>query len=155
MKEISGDSKIVMGYIYSALFWGVIGLVLGLLISAQMWSVSFNFGEYFSFGRLRTVHTNVLAYGLGITAEMGAFYYIIGRLTKRSLIFPKLAVFQLVFFNIVVLVGTLSLFAGYNQSLEYAEFEWFVDLGVVVAWVLFAINVLGTILKLTHCCFSW
>ena len=48
MKEISGDSKIVMGYIYSALFWGVIGLVLGLLISAQMWSVSFNFGEYFS-----------------------------------------------------------------------------------------------------------
>ena len=146
MKEISGDSKIVMGYIYSALFWGVIGLVLGLLISAQMWSVSFNFGEYFSFGRLRTVHTNVLAYGLGITAEMGAFYYIIGRLTKRSLIFPKLAVFQLVFFNIVVLVGTLSLFAGYNQSLEYAEFEWFVDLGVVVAWVLFAINVLGTIL---------
>ena len=40
----------------------------------------------------------------------------------------------------------LSLFAGYNQSLEYAEFEWFVDLGVVVAWVLFAINVLGTIL---------
>ncbi len=146
MKEISGDSKIVMGYIYSALFWGVIGLVLGLLISAQMWSVSFNFGEYFSFGRLRTVHTNVLAYGLGITAEMGAFYYIIGRLTKRSLILPKLAVFQLVFFNIVVLVGTLSLFAGYNQSLEYAEFEWFVDLGVVVAWVLFAINVLGTIL---------
>ena len=77
---------------------------------------------------------------------MGAFYYIIGRLTKRSLIFPKLAVFQLVFFNIVVLVGTLSLFAGYNQTLEYAEFEWFVDLGVVVAWVLFAINVLGTIL---------
>ena len=61
MKEISGDTKIVMGYIYSALFWGVIGLVLGLLISAQMWSVSFNFGEYFSFGRLRTVQTNVLA----------------------------------------------------------------------------------------------
>ena len=146
MKEVSGDSKIVMGYIYSALFWGVIGLVLGLLISVQMWSVSFNFGEYFSFGRLRTVHTNVLAYGLGITAEMGAFYFIIGRLTKRSLIFPKLAVFQLIFFNIVVLVGMLSLFAGYNQSLEYAEFEWFVDLGVVVAWVLFAINVLGTIL---------
>ena len=49
MKEVSGDSKIVMGYIYSALFWGVIGLVLGLLISVQMWSVSFNFGEYFSF----------------------------------------------------------------------------------------------------------
>ena len=41
MKEVSGDSKIVMGYIYSALFWGVIGLVLGLLISVQMWSVSF------------------------------------------------------------------------------------------------------------------
>ena len=146
MKEISDDSKIVMGYIYSALFWGVIGLVLGLLISAQMWSVSFNFGEYFSFGRLRTVHTNMLAYGLGITAEMGAFYYIIGRLTKRNLIFPGLAKFQLVFYNIVVLVGMISLFMGYTQSLEYAEGEWYFDLGVVVAWVLFAINVVGTIL---------
>ena len=146
MKEISGDSKIVMGYIYSALFWGVIGLVLGLLISAQMWSVSFNFGEYFSFGRLRTVHTNMLAYGLGITAEMGAFYYIIGRLTKRNLIFPGLAKFQLVFYNFVVLVGMISLFMGYTQSLEYAEGEWYFDLGVVVSWVLFAINVVGTIL---------
>lgn len=146
MKEISGDHKIVMGYIYSALFWGVIGLVLGLLISAQMWSVSFNFGEYFTFGRLRTVHTNVLAYGLGIMGEMGAFYYIITRLTKRSLILPGLAVAQLILFNITVLIGTVTLFLGYTQTNEYAEFEWYVDLLVVVVWVMFAINVLGTIL---------
>lgn len=146
MKEISGDSKIVMGYIYAALFWGVIGLVIGLLISVQMWNVNFNFGEYLTFGRLRPIHTNILAYGLGITAEMATFFYIIGRLTKRSLIFPKLAVFQLFFYNIVVLVGVIMLFMGYTQTNEYAEFETIVDVGVTLSWVMFAVNVIGTIL---------
>ena len=60
MKELSGDSKIVLGYFYSGIVWGVIGLLAGLLLSMQMWEASFNFGEYFSFGRLRIVHTNVL-----------------------------------------------------------------------------------------------
>ncbi len=145
MKEMSIDSKIVMGYIYSSLFWGVIGLLIGLLISIQMWDPAFNFGEFFTFGRLRTVHTNVLAYGLGIGAEMGVFYYIITKLTKRTLLFPKLAMINLVIFNIGILAGTITLFMGYTQSLEYAEFEWPIDIGVVIIWVLFAINVIGTV----------
>lgn len=146
MKEISGDSKIVMGYVYSSLFWGVIGLLMGLLISIQMWDANFNFGEYLSFGRLRTAHVNALAYGLGITAEMALFYYMVVRLTKHELLFPKVAIFNMWLFNIVVLVGVVGLLMGQTQSLEYAEFEWYVDLGVVVCWVLFALNVVGTVM---------
>ncbi len=145
MKELSGDSKIVLGYFYSGIVWGVIGLLAGLLLSMQMWNASFNFGEYFSFGRLRIVHTNVLAYGLGLCTIMALFYFIVIRLTKRPLLFPKVAALNLVLLNLVVLAGMLTLFAGYNQSLEYAEFEWPIDIGVVVVWVLFALNIVGTI----------
>ena len=145
MKELSGDFKIVLGYFYSGLVWGVIGLLIGLLISAQMWDAAFNFGEYFSFGRLRIVHTNVLAYGLGLFTIMGLFYYIVIRLARRPLLFPKLAAVTMWIYNIVVLAGTVTLFMGLNQSLEYAEFEWPIDLGVVVVWVLFAANIIGTI----------
>ncbi|MGC9062420.1 cbb3-type cytochrome c oxidase subunit I [Calditerrivibrio sp.] len=147
MNEYQYDYQTVKGFIVSCLFWGVIGLVIGLLISAQMWNPNFNFGEYFSFGRLRTVHTNVLAYGLGIGAEFGIFYYLVIRLTKRPLLFPKLARFHLWLFNVGIALAAWTLFMGYSQNLEYAEFEWPIDIAVVILWVIFAINVMGTIFK--------
>ncbi|ADR18729.1 cbb3-type cytochrome c oxidase subunit I [Calditerrivibrio nitroreducens] len=147
MNEYQYDYQTVKGFIVSCLFWGVIGLVIGLLISAQMWNANLNFGEYFSFGRLRTVHTNVLAYGLGIGAEFGIFYYLVIRLTKRPLLFPKLARFHLWLFNIGIALAAWTLFMGYSQNLEYAEFEWPIDIAVVILWVIFAINVMGTIFK--------
>ncbi|MCX8083370.1 MAG: cbb3-type cytochrome c oxidase subunit I [Calditerrivibrio sp.] len=147
MNEYQYDYQTVKGFIISSLFWGVVGLVIGLLISVQMWNADFNFGEYFTFGRLRTIHTNVLAYGLGIGAEFGIFYYLVIRLTKRPLIFPKLARFHLWLFNIGIALATWTLFMGYSQNLEYAEFEWPIDIAVVILWVIFAINVMGTIFK--------
>lgn len=143
--EFHYDYKTVQGFVISAIFWGVVGLVIGLLISVQLWDANFNFGEYFTYGRLRTVHTNVLAYGLGIGAEFGIFYYIVMRLTKRTLILPKLARVHLWLFNIGMVIATITLFLGYNQSLEYAEFEWPIDVVIVILWVMFAVNVLGTI----------
>lgn len=143
--EFHYDYKTVQGFILSAIFWGVIGLVIGLLISMQLWESSLNFGEYFSYGRLRTVHTNVLAYGLGIGAEFGLFYYITMRLTKKPLVLPKLARFHLWLFNAGMVLATLSLFVGMNQTLEYAEFEWPIDVAIVILWVMFAINVFGNV----------
>lgn len=75
MNEYRYDYETVKGFILSAIFWGVIGLIAGLWISAQLWEVNLNFDPYFTYGRLRTFHTNVLAYGLGIGAEFGIFYF--------------------------------------------------------------------------------
>jgi cytochrome c oxidase cbb3-type subunit 1 len=147
MNEYQYDYQTVKGFIVSCLFWGVIGLVIGLLISIQLWNPDFNFGEYLSFGRLRTFHTNVLAYGLGIGAEFGIFYYLVIRLTKRPLLFPKLARFHLWLFNVGITLAAWTLLMGYSQNLEYAEFEWPIDIAVVILWVIFAINVMGTIFK--------
>jgi len=147
MNEYQYDYQTVKGFIVSCLFWGVIGLVIGLLISIQLCNPDFNFGEYLSFGRLRTFHTNVLAYGLGIGAEFGIFYYLVIRLTKRPLLFPKLARFHLWLFNVGITLAAWTLLMGYSQNLEYAEFEWPIDIAVVILWVIFAINVMGTIFK--------
>lgn len=147
MKDYRYDYQTVQGFILSAIFWGVIGLLAGLLLSAEMWNVNFNFNEYLAFGRLRTFHTNVLAYGLGIGAEFGVFYYLVIRLTKRPLILPKLARFHLWLFNIGIAVAGTTLLLGWTQSLEYAEFEWPIDIAIVILWVIFGINVMGTIFK--------
>ncbi|MEI6385971.1 MAG: cbb3-type cytochrome c oxidase subunit I [Spirochaetota bacterium] len=147
MDDYRYDNQTVRGYIISAIVWGVVGIVIGLWISIQMWMPSLNFPPFFTFGRMRVVHTSILAYGLGIGAIFGISFYIVMRLTKRPLMFPKLARLQLWVFNVAIFAAMLSLFAGMNQSLEYAEFEWPIDIGVVILWVIFAVNVFGTIIK--------
>ena len=95
MVDYRYDNQTVKGFVMSSIFWGVVGIVIGLWISVQMWMPSWNIAPYFTFGRLRVVHTNGLAYGLGIGAIFGISYYIVMRLTKRPLLFPKLARFHL------------------------------------------------------------
>ena len=82
MDDYRYDNQTVNGFILSAIFWGVIGIVAGLWISVQMWLPSWNVPPYFTFGRLRVFHTNVLAVGLGIGAIFGITYYIVMRLTR-------------------------------------------------------------------------
>ncbi len=147
MDETAYNNRTVEGFLISSLVWGVVGIVLGLLVSMQLWNADFNFGAYFTYGRLRTVHVSVLAYGLGLGAIFGLFYYMLIRLTKRELVFPRLARVHLWLFNIGIVVATLSLFAGMTQSLEYAEFEWPVDIVVVILWVMFSVNIFATIIK--------
>ncbi len=147
MSDYQYDNQTVKGFIVSSIFWGVVGIVLGLLISIQMWKPEMNFPPFFTFGRLRAVHTNGLAFGLGVGAIFGISYYIMMRLAKRPLLFPKLARIQLYLFNAGILLAAVSLLMGQTQSLEYAELEWPIDLAIVVLWVMFAINVFGTIIK--------
>lgn len=147
MSDYQYDNQTVKGFIVSSIFWGVVGIVIGLLISIQMWKPEMNFPPFFTFGRLRAVHTNGLAFGLGVGAIFGLSYYIIMRLAKRPLLLPKLARFQLYLFNVGILLAAVSLLMGYTQSLEYAELEWPIDIAIVVLWVMFAINVFGTIIK--------
>ncbi|HSN14070.1 MAG TPA: cbb3-type cytochrome c oxidase subunit I, partial [Anaeromyxobacteraceae bacterium] len=147
MNEYRYDNQTVQGFILSSIFWGVVGIVVGLLISVQIWAPSLNFAPYLTYGRLRAVHTNGLAFGLGVGAIFGLSYWIVMRLTKRPLLFPRLARVQLWLFNVGIAAAALSLMMGYTQSLEYAELEWPLDVAIVVLWVMFAVNVFGTFAK--------
>ena len=147
MNDYRYDHRTVQGFILSAIFWGVVGILVGLLISIQLWAPAANFPPYLTFGRLRPVHTNGLAFGLGVGAIFGLSYWIVMRLCKRPLLFPRLARVQLWLFNVGIALAAVSPGAGQTQSLEYAELEWPLDLAIVVLWVMFAVNVFGTIIK--------
>jgi len=147
VSEYQYDHETVKGFVVSSIVWGVAGILVGLLISVQMFSPAWNIAPYLTFGRLRVLHTNSLAFGLGIGSIFGIFYYITMRLTKRPLVFPKLARFHLYLFNAAIALAAVSLLAGMNQSLEYAELEWPLDIGVVVLWVTFAVNIFATVFQ--------
>jgi cytochrome c oxidase cbb3-type subunit 1 len=147
MKENVYDYSVVRGFAFSALFWLVIGLLVGLWIAAEMFTPVLNLTPWLSFGRLRVVHTNGLAFGFGLGGIFACAYYLLQRLTRSPLAFPKLARFHLYLFNVAIALAALSLFAGMNTSKEYAELEWPLDIGIVIIWVIFAINVFGTLIK--------
>jgi len=85
--------------------------------------------------------------GLGGGAIFGLSYWIVMRLCRRPLVFPRLARVHLWLFNAGIAAAALTLLAGHTQSLEYAELEWPVDIAVVVIWVMFAVNVFATVVK--------
>jgi cytochrome c oxidase cbb3-type subunit 1 len=147
MKENGYEYSVVKGFTLSALFWLIIGLLVGLWIAAELFLPQLNLTPWLSFGRLRVVHTNGLAFGFTLAGIFSCTYYMIQRLTKTPLVFPRLAKFHLYLFNIAIALAALSLFAGMNTSKEYAELEWPLDIVIVIMWVIFAINVFGTLIK--------
>jgi cytochrome c oxidase cbb3-type subunit 1 len=44
-----------------------------------------------------------------------------------------------------VAAAVVSLFMGYTSSKEYAEFEWPIDIAIVVVWVLWGVSIFGLI----------
>jgi cytochrome c oxidase cbb3-type subunit I len=147
MSEAGYNYRVVRGFAFSALFWLVIGLVVGLWMAVEMFNPAFNLTPWLSFGRLRVVHTNGLGLGFALAAIFATSYYMLQRLNRVAIPFPRLAQAHLYFFNTVIALGALSLFAGMNTTKEYAELEWPIDVSVVIFWVMFAVNVFGTLIK--------
>ncbi len=147
MKGNDAGEAVVRGFALSSIFWLIVGLIVGLYIALEMFIPSLNFAPWIAFGRLRVVHTNGLAFGFALGGIFACSYYMLEKLTRTKLAFPKLAKFHLYLFNIAIFLAALSLFAGMNTSKEYAELEWPLDVVIVIMWVIFSVNVFGTLVK--------
>ena len=144
-QEYSYD--VVKGFTFSAIFWGLIAILAGILISCQMVFPELNIGPYLTYGRLRPFHTNVGSLGFGIGLFTAGFYYVTQHLTGTALLFPKLAKVHLWLFNVAIALAGISLLIGMNSTREYAELEWPLDIVVVIIWVIFLVNIMAIILK--------
>jgi cytochrome c oxidase cbb3-type subunit 1 len=86
-----------------------------------------------------------MLFGWLLAADMGLVYYVVPRLCGVRLWSEKLGVATAILWNVIVLGAVVSLLAGWNQGLEYAELPMPLDILVVIAWVMFGANVFGTI----------
>ena len=141
------NTDIVRSFVNWSLLWGLVAVLVGVIVSIQMVEPGLNFPPYLTFGRLRPIHTNAGIYGWGIGVTFATFLYMVQRLCKTPLWSNKLARFQLWFFNITIIASAVTLALGYTTSKEYHEMEWPIDVMVVILWVVFAINIIMTIIK--------
>lgn len=138
--------RVVTALVVCAMIWAVLGMTAGVYVAAELVWPELDFGQqWLSFGRLRTLHTNAVIFGFGVSALMGTAFYSVQRTSHVPLFAPRLAWFCGIAWQIGVLLGGISLLHGWNAAKEYAELEWPFDIAIAVLWVCFAVVFFGTI----------
>ena len=78
---------------------------------------------------------------------MATGFYSVQRTSHVRLYSPRLAWFCCYAWQLIVLLGGLSLLAGWNSTKEYAELEWPIDILLAIVWIVYAVVFFGTIMK--------
>jgi cytochrome c oxidase cbb3-type subunit 1 len=140
--------KIVRQFSIMTLVWAIVGMLVGVLIAAQLAWPALNFDiPWLTFGRIRPLHTNAVIFGFGGSALFATSYYVVQRTCHVRLLSDKLAAFTFWGWQSVIVLAALTLPLGITQSKEYAELEWPIDILITLVWVVYAVVFFGTIMK--------
>ena len=138
--------KVVRQFAIMAVVWGIVGMAVGVLIAAQLAWPQLNFDTpWFSFGRLRPLHTNAVIFAFGGCALFATSYYIVQRTCRTPLFSDTLASFTFWGWQAVIVAAAITLPMGLTSTKEYAELEWPIDILVTLVWVAYVVNFLGTL----------
>jgi cytochrome c oxidase cbb3-type subunit 1 len=140
------NDTVVRQFSIMAVVWGVVGMLVGVIIAAQLVWPELNLGlPWTSFGRLRPLHTNAVIFAFGGCTLFATSYYVVQRTCHVSLFCNKLASFTFWGWQAVILAAAISLPLGYTTGKEYAELEWPIDILIALVWIAYAIVFFGTI----------
>ncbi|MBE0491220.1 MAG: cytochrome-c oxidase, cbb3-type subunit I [Sulfurospirillum sp.] len=148
---INYDYTIAKYFAIATIVFGIIGMSVGVLIAFQMAFPELNnlAGEYGTFGRLRPLHTDAVAFGFTLSGIWATWYYVGQRVLKVSLAESPFLMFMAKLHFWLYIVGVaavvVSLLMGITTSKEYAEFEWPIDIAIVLVWVIWGIGLFGLI----------
>ncbi|HEV8082033.1 MAG TPA: cbb3-type cytochrome c oxidase subunit I [Chitinophagaceae bacterium] len=141
-------SKLILWYIGTATFWLVFGTSIGEYLGIKFVAPDVDHISWLSFGRLRPVHTNAVFWGWASLGMLALGYYIVPTVSNTPLSSMKQGWYTLILINASVVLGTLCLMSGINNSGgEYREYIWPVMLLFAIGLVLTLINFLKTIAK--------
>ena len=142
------EITIVRFFTIMAVFWGIVGMTVGVFIASQLAWPALNFDtSWLSFGRLRPLHTNAVIFAFGGSALFATSYYIVQRTCKTRLFAPYLAWFTFWGWQAIIVAAVITLPLGLTSTKEYAELEWPIDIAIALVWVSYAIVFFGTIIK--------
>ena len=142
------NDKVVLQFSVMTVVWGIVGMLVGLIIAAQLYWPALNFDlPWLSYGRLRPLHTNAVIFAFGGCALFGTSLYVVQRTCHVRLLSDKLAAFVFWGWQLVILLAAITLPLGLTQGKEYAELIWPIDILIAVVWVAYGVLFFGTIAK--------
>ena len=148
MEKFYYDNRIVRAFGYATVIFGVVGMLAGLYVAVQIYlpQISMNFAPT-TFGRVRPLHTNAIIFAFVGNATFAGVYYSLQRLCKARMFSDKLSWAHFWGWQAIIAAAALSLLMGKTTGKEYAELEWPIDISITLVWVIFGINMFGTIIK--------
>lgn len=148
MSKLVYHDDVVRQFSLATILWGVVGMLVGVIIAAQLAWPALNFDiPWLTFSRLRPLHTNAVVFAFGGCALFATSYYVVQRTCQAPLFAPKLAKFTFWGWQAVIVLAAITLPLGFTQSKEYAELIWPIDILITVVWVAYGIVFFGTIVK--------
>ncbi len=139
--------KVVRQFAIMTVVWGIVGMLVGVIIAAQLVWPELNFGPWLTYGRLRPLHTNAVIFAFGGCALFATSYWVAQRTCHTRLFSDGLAAFTFWGWQIVILLAAVSLPLGITTGKEYAELEWPIDILITLVWVAYALVFFGTLIK--------
>jgi len=148
LEKFSYDNQIVKYFIVATVVFGLVGMLVGLLVAIQFFYPVFNFDlAYTTFGRVRPLHTNAVIFAFVGNGMFAGIYYSLQRLLKTRMFSDTLSWINFWGWQLIILSAAITLPLGFTTAKEYAELEWPIDIAITIVWVVFGINMIGTILK--------
>ncbi len=146
--ETTYNYKVVRQFSIATIVWGVVGMLVGVVIAAQLLWPELNFDvPWLSYGRLRPLHTNAVIFAFGGSALFATSYYVVQRTCHARIFSDGLAAFTFWGWQAVIVLAAITLPLGITSSKEYAELEWPIDILIALVWVAYAVVFFGTLWK--------
>ncbi|RYZ29063.1 MAG: cytochrome-c oxidase, cbb3-type subunit I [Chitinophagaceae bacterium] len=142
------DNKIVKAFGMATIVFGIVGMLAGLWAAIQIYypESSLNLPAT-TFGRMRPLHTNAIIFAFVGNASFAGIYYSLQRLCKARMFSDKLSWVHFWGWQLIIAAAAITLLMGKTTGKEYAELEWPIDIAITLVWVIFGINMFGTIIK--------
>ncbi len=148
MEKFRYDNQIVRMFYWATMTWGIVAFLVGILIALQLPIPFLNFQfPMTTFGRLRPLHTNAAIFAFVGNGIFMGYYYAIQRLLKARNFSDLLGRVHFWGWQLIIVSAALTLTTGATTGKEYAELEWPIDIAIAVVWVVWGVNMIGTILK--------
>ena len=143
------DTLVKFG-VWASMFWGIAGLLVGVVIALQLTFPNILYFEDFgftNFGRLRPLHTSAVIFAFGGNVLLATSFHVVQRTCRTRLAGGMWPWFVFWGYQAFIVLAATGYLLGITQSKEYAEPEWYVDLWLTVVWVAYLLVFLGTIWK--------
>ncbi len=110
-------------FVASAVGWLLFGSLLAMAASIKLHSPGFlSHHAWLTFGRVRPAHLNTVIYGWAAMVGIAAMLWLQTRLSRVTLVFPRLLTAIAWLWNLAVAAGTVAILAGHGTGVEWIEF---------------------------------
>lgn len=148
LEQFEYDNGIVRKFAIASVIFGIVGMLVGVIIAIQLYMPALNLNiPWLTFGRIRPLHTNAVIFAFVGNGIFMGLYYSLQRLCKARLFSDTLSNIHFWGWQLIIVSAAITLPLGLTSGKEYAELEWPIDIAIALVWIVFGINMFGTIIK--------